>query len=131
MSTAEVSYSNSVYNNLKSYIVALTNRVVALETRIIINYGVVEADISMGSIISDVCSNTLLDRIVTGNAYGVYLGRTTNKYPGVTAPNGSTATLITLEAVNTYNIYSMIKNSSGRWEYYFITQTSKTAMPFN
>jgi hypothetical protein len=130
MSTEDVSYTNSVYNNLKSYIVAL-------QTRIILNYGAVEAGISMGSIISDPYSNTLLDRIVTGNAYQStpssysYPGRTTNKYPGVTAPNGSSATLITFEGGTSYNIYSMIKNSSGQWEYYGITSTNKEVMPFN
>lgn len=122
MSTYFSEYANSVYNNLKSYIDVLRSRVTALETRIITNYGVVQSGgLSLGTIIANANSNYLLDRIVTGNAYGPYAGRATNHYPNVTAPNGSTAYLITSEAGSTYNVYSMLKNSSGQWEYWVVS----------
>lgn len=112
-------YANSLYNNLKSFIDVLRTRVTALETRIITNYGVVESiTYSMGAILADPSANFLVDRIVTGNSFKLYLGRTTNKYPIATPPNGSTAYLITSEGPNSYNLYSIIKNSSGKWEYY-------------
>lgn len=127
-----VSYIASVYNNLKTYIVALTNRVVVLEERIITNYGVVDVSgITMGQIIADVSNNILIDKIVTGNPFSFYSGRTTNRYPNVTPPNGSTVYLVTMNPNNNsnYDVYSLLKNGSGMWEYWGIAgNTAKVTL---